>query len=127
MSDQYEELNDDVEQELEDELEDELEEELEDEYTGEFEGELDEETEMQLASELLEVSSEEELDYFIGKLFRRVVRGAKRFFRRSPFFIHFRTDIVILPPGGPGNEIYAIFVHRVKGFVLISRDKRPCC
>lgn len=44
------------------------------EYAGEYyEGEvLSEADEMELAAELLEVSSEEELDQFFGKVFRRV-------------------------------------------------------
>jgi hypothetical protein len=49
--------------------------------TLEAESPLNEAQEMELASELLEVSNEAELEYFFGKLARTVVRGAKRFIR----------------------------------------------
>jgi hypothetical protein len=51
----------------------------------EFEGPLGEADEMELAAELLEVTSEEELDQFIGKLFKRVSRSLGKAFR-SPAF-----------------------------------------
>ena len=56
----------------------------------EWEGEsglgiLAETEEMELASELLEITSEAELDLFLGKLIRRVGRSAGKFFR-SPAF-----------------------------------------
>lgn len=50
-----------------------------------YEGPLNEADEMELAAELLEVSSEEELDQFIGKLFKKVSRGVGKVFR-SPAF-----------------------------------------
>lgn len=46
---------------------------------SEFEDEMDPEIESELALELLSVSSEEELDQFLGKLARSVVRGASKF------------------------------------------------
>lgn len=77
--------------------------ELEEEYEGEFEGELEYEyedeneyewenegivtgvlsdaEEMELASDLLSVSSEEELEQFLGSLFKKVARKAGRFMR----------------------------------------------
>lgn len=48
-----------------------------------YEGGLDETLEMELAAELLEITDEAELDQFIGKLFKKVVGGVKRF-ARSP-------------------------------------------
>jgi uncharacterized protein (DUF697 family) len=51
----------------------------------EMEGPLSEADEMELAAELLEVQSEEELDQFIGKLFKKVGRGLGKVFR-SPVF-----------------------------------------
>lgn len=49
---------------------------------GELEGRpFDEATEMELAAELLEVGSDEEMEQFLGKLFRRAVRGIRRFAR----------------------------------------------
>jgi hypothetical protein len=45
-----------------------------------FEGPFSEAQEMELATELLEVSSEAELDQFLGKL----ISGVGRFFKRSP-------------------------------------------
>jgi hypothetical protein len=51
------------------------------EYSQELYETMSEEEEMALAAELLEVQSEEEIDQFLGKLFRRVVRGAGRFLR----------------------------------------------
>jgi hypothetical protein len=49
----------------------------------EFSGELDEVQELQLASELLEVSNEEELQQFLGDLVKKAVGGVARF-ARSP-------------------------------------------
>ena len=67
--------------------------ELESEYDDEFElewedqvGLISDEEEMELASELLNVSSEEELDQFLGKVFRRVGRRLRRFGRRAKRF-----------------------------------------
>lgn len=42
-------------------------------------GGLDEQAELEFARELLDVESEEELDEFIGKLFKAAVTGVKRF------------------------------------------------
>lgn len=90
FEDEYE-----MEMEYEDEYEFEMEE--EDEYEMEYEDEyeFEDETsfatpfsaneEMELASELLAVGSEEELDQFLGKLFKKVTRGARKVFR-SPVF-----------------------------------------
>jgi uncharacterized protein (DUF697 family) len=46
---------------------------------GEVAGPLSEHEEMELASRLLEVGSEQELEQFIGGLFKRVARGVSRF------------------------------------------------
>ncbi len=43
-----------------------------------LEGPLSEAEEMELAAELLSISSEEELDQFLGKLFKGAVRGIKK-------------------------------------------------
>ncbi|MEM1270707.1 MAG: hypothetical protein AAGI08_11755 [Bacteroidota bacterium] len=52
------------------------------EYDGDFEYEIDgpfsAEAEMALAAELLTVSSDEELEQFLGKLFKKVKRGLKK-------------------------------------------------
>ena len=50
------------------------------EYTGEleFESSMSESLEMELAAELLEVSNEEELDRFLGKMFRGIGRVVRR-------------------------------------------------
>jgi hypothetical protein len=42
------------------------------EFEFEFEGPLDEAEEMELAAELLEITDEEELDQFIGKMFKKI-------------------------------------------------------
>ena len=44
-----------------------------------FEGPFSEVDEMELASELLSVSSEEEMDQFLGKLFKKIGKGIKKF------------------------------------------------
>ncbi|MEZ5668716.1 MAG: hypothetical protein R3F55_14995 [Alphaproteobacteria bacterium] len=54
-----------------------------DEFEAGSGGPFDEATEMELAAELLEVQSDEELEQFLGKLFKRAVRGARRFARSS--------------------------------------------
>ncbi|MCG8326209.1 MAG: hypothetical protein MI974_00930 [Chitinophagales bacterium] len=64
-------------QEFADELEFEEEFENEYEYEGEFEYEDDGEDE-ELAYELLAVENEEELDQFLGSIFRKVASGARR-------------------------------------------------
>lgn len=47
---------------------------------GEFEGRaFSEEEELELASELLEITSDEELEQFLGNLIRRAARGVKKF------------------------------------------------
>jgi hypothetical protein len=74
----------DSESEFEDQESDEFEFEFESGGEGqesEDAGELDETEEMELAAELLEVSDEEELDQFIGKLIKRAGRAAGRFVR----------------------------------------------
>ncbi len=93
-----------AEGEYEDEFSGEYEGEYESEYEGEYEGELegafemeneaeweyesfeaagglDPSEEMELASDLLSVSSEEELDQFLGKLVKKVSRKAGKFLR----------------------------------------------
>jgi uncharacterized protein (DUF697 family) len=47
-------------------------------FTGEVEGPMDEVEEMELAAELLAVSSEEELDQFLGKFIKRAWKGIKK-------------------------------------------------
>ncbi|MEM1020127.1 MAG: hypothetical protein AAGJ09_06510 [Pseudomonadota bacterium] len=42
---------------------------------------FDEATELELANELLEIESDEELDQFLGRLVRRAARGVRRFAR----------------------------------------------
>lgn len=42
---------------------------------------LNEQTELELAQQLLAVENEQELDEFLGKLFRKAVRGVKKFAR----------------------------------------------
>ena len=73
------------------EFEDEYEDEFEDEYEAEFEDEdeyeyeyddtevFSEEEEMELAAELLSVTDDEELEQFLGKLFKRVGRKVRKF------------------------------------------------
>ena len=70
--------------EFEDEYEYEEEYEYEDEFEYEEEYEVSytpfsEEEEMELATELLAISSEEELDQFLGKLVKKAWRGVKKF------------------------------------------------
>lgn len=67
------------EMEYEGEYELESEYEFENEYEFEFESEgvLTDEEEMELAAELLEVGSDEELEYFFKKMFKRVKRFAR--------------------------------------------------
>ncbi|HEU5473659.1 MAG TPA: hypothetical protein VFV67_23680 [Actinophytocola sp.] len=48
---------------------------------GELTGPLSEQEELELASELLEVSTEQELEQFIGKLVGRAVKGVRNFAR----------------------------------------------
>lgn len=71
------------EEEFEFEYDDEFE--FEEEFESEFEMEVgsgypfSEEEEMELASELLAITSEEELDQFLGKLVKKAWRGVKKF------------------------------------------------
>ncbi len=51
------------------------------EYEYEYESPLSDAEEMELAAELLEITSDEELDMFLGKLFRKVGRGFRKFAR----------------------------------------------
>ena len=79
----------DFEAEMEGDFEDEYEAEMamEGDFEGDFESGLegekpfDDDEELELAAELLEVSDDEELDQFLGKVFKRVRRGARRFLR----------------------------------------------
>jgi len=64
------------ESEYEDEYEDE--EEYEDEFEA-YEAVFDEQEEMELAAELLGVTEEAELDYFLRKLIKRAGRKVRRF------------------------------------------------
>src|SRR5690349_16734082 len=58
----------------------ELEGEGEGEFEFEFEGELEGEAlELELATELLEVSNEQELEQFLGSIFKKVARGVSNF------------------------------------------------
>lgn len=76
------EFNNEFEYEGEGEFEFEFEGEGEGEF--EFEGELEGEAlELELATELLEVSNEYELDQFLGKMFRKIGRGVSSF-AKSP-------------------------------------------
>jgi uncharacterized protein (DUF697 family) len=50
---------------------------------GEVAGPLSEQEELEFASQLLEVTSEQELEQFIGNVFRKAVRGARNFARSS--------------------------------------------
>lgn len=61
---------------------DELSPEFEFEFDGEGESPFSEEEEMELAAELLTLSSEEELDYFLGKVFKKAWKGIKKVGRK---------------------------------------------
>lgn len=53
-------------------------------YTGEsYEGAFDEVDEMEMAAELLEVTDEQELDQFLGKLLKKAKQGAGGFFKSA--------------------------------------------
>lgn len=54
-------------------------------YENEQESVFDEAEEMELAADLLSVSSEAELDQFLGKAFNKVARKTARFVRKVPF------------------------------------------
>ena len=79
----YQEMNGSMYGEIYDEIYDETYDEYESEngFYGESEGVFDEAEEMELAAELLSISSEEELDQFIGGLFKKVARGARKLFK----------------------------------------------
>lgn len=53
------------------------------EFDNEFETGVGEEAEMELATELLSVNNEEELEEFIGSLFKKAVRGVRNFAKSS--------------------------------------------
>lgn len=77
-----------------------------------FESPFSEAEELELAAELLSVSSEEELDQFIGKFFKRIGRGLKkagRFIRRQ-----------VLPVLGKGLKTVAKAALPIAGKVLGS-------
>jgi len=76
------ELEAEFEAESEAEFEDEFESEFESLADGEADGPFDEGEEMELAAELLNVSDDEELEQFLGKLIRRVGRRARKVRRR---------------------------------------------
>lgn len=65
------------------EYEDEFEEEDEFEFEDEYEDEMpfSNADELELAAELLSVDGEDELEYFLGKLIKKAVGGARRFFK----------------------------------------------
>ena len=69
------------EAEHEHEMEHEHEHEMEHEHEHEAESPLHESHEMELASELLEVGNEAELEYFLGGLFKRATRGIGNFIK----------------------------------------------
>jgi len=71
------------EYEFEDEYEAEYENEGEYEFEYESDGMLSDEEEMELAAELLEVESDEELEYFLGKFIKKAGRKVKRFGKSS--------------------------------------------
>ena len=82
MNEYEEEYEADYETEYDDEYEDEYESEAEYETEAEYgdsEAVFDEQEEMELAAELLGISDEAELDYFLGKVFKRVGRKARKF------------------------------------------------
>lgn len=97
-------FDEEFEQEFESEFENEFEDEFEDEYEAEFEDEFEDEfeyeqaagraamvfsgdEEMELAAELLEVTDDEEMEQFLGRLIKRaakrVRRGVKRIGKRT--------------------------------------------
>ncbi|MGR9108002.1 MAG: hypothetical protein ACU843_13820 [Gammaproteobacteria bacterium] len=78
----------------------------------EYEYHLSEAEEIELAAELLSVSSEEELDEFLGKLFKRIGRGLKKFGR----FVGKK----VLPTLGKGLKAIAKVALPVAGKVLGS-------
>lgn len=57
--------------------------EFEFETDNEFESGISDESEMELAAELLSVNNEEELEEFIGKLFKKAVKGVRNFAKSS--------------------------------------------
>lgn len=98
------EYDDELEMEYDDEMEMEYDDEFEMEYDDEFEFEYDDEMEYddedaEMAYELLAVQSDEELDQFLGGLFRKAVSGAGRFIRSRA-----------------GQALKRKFVSKAKGF-----------
>lgn len=53
------------------------------EYENEYSGEMNEALEMELATELLSVTNEAELEQFLGGLFKKVASGVKNFAKSS--------------------------------------------
>jgi hypothetical protein len=51
------------------------------EFPGEYQEAMSEDEELALAAELMDVRSEEEMEQFLGKLFRKVASGATNFLR----------------------------------------------
>lgn len=52
-------------------------------FSDSEQGPFSESEEMEMAADLLEVSTDEELEQFLGDLFKKIGRGAKRFFKSS--------------------------------------------
>ncbi|MBK8903638.1 MAG: hypothetical protein IPM53_20820 [Anaerolineaceae bacterium] len=57
--------------------------EFDNEYEYDYESPLTDAEEMELAAELLEITSDEELDMFLGKMFKKIGRGFRNFARSS--------------------------------------------
>src|SRR4051795_3935103 len=70
------------------------------EFTQENESPLGELQEMELAAELLSISNEQELDYFFGKIFRKVGGIAKRLAPLTKYLKPLAKRL--LPLAGPG-------------------------
>lgn len=85
LDDDYEDEFEDMEDMYDDEYDEEMWEEYDDEYDDEiaYEDSWDEEDELGLATELMDVSDDEELDEFLGSLIKKVGGAAKRIFRRG--------------------------------------------
>ncbi len=84
-------------------------EELEGEYEGfELEGVFSEAEEMELTNELLNVSSDAELDQFLGKAFKRIARKVKKFRRyaKPAWSIFRKIGKRVLPYAGAAVGTY---------------------
>jgi hypothetical protein len=81
MEQDYESFDPEFEAQDADEFEFAEENEMEEMMNGETESQFSEDEEFELAAELLSVESEEELDLFLGKLFKKIGRGIKKGFR----------------------------------------------